>query len=187
MAGKYDPKQGLIPFTIVAACASLLMFVYLYLGRQPVPEAEGFRQELAEWFGGAGGSALAVIYVRSILKLVLNEGSIMQRFIPGDYHERASSTARQILNFLNRTHRYVGAAAVGILFSHALLMGTARWNPFLYILLGLIAWQGLFGLFLVIRFPVVSLKRYSYLVHAQLFSGVLIGLCAAFGHLLASD
>jgi hypothetical protein len=62
--------------------------------------------------------------------------------------------------------------------------GTAKWNPFLMLLLALIIWQGLFGLFLVIRFPAPALKRYGYVVHAQLFSGVMIAIFAAFGHLL---
>jgi hypothetical protein len=55
---------------------------------------------------------------------------------------------------------------------------------FLEMLLFLLVWQGMFGLFLVIRFPVASLKRYGYLVHAQLFSGIMIGVFAGFGHLL---
>ena len=65
-----------------------------------------------------------------------------------------------------------------------LVASPARWNYFLEMVLFLLLWQGTFGLFLVARFPTASLKHYGYLVHAQLFSGVMMGIFAAFGHLL---
>lgn len=187
MPGKTDPKQGVLPFTIVVTILSALLYLYLSLGRTPLPEAEGFRKELGEWLGGAGGYALGLIYGRSLLKLAVNGGSLLQRFIPGDYQALSASLGQRLLTLLNRTHKHVGAAAVGLLLSHALLTGTARWNLFLEMLLVLLVWQGLFGLFLVVRFPPASLKRYGYLVHAQLFSGVMIGIFAGFGHLLVGD
>ncbi|GAM09581.1 hypothetical protein OR1_01861 [Geobacter sp. OR-1] len=186
-AGKIDPKQGLIPFAIVVVIMSSLLFVYLYLGREPVAEAEGFRAELAEGFGSAGLWALAIIYGRSVLKMALNEGTLLERFIPVYYQELSVSASRKVLNILNRTHKHVGAFAVAILAGHAALMGTVRWNLFLEMVLALLVWQGVFGLFLVVRFPPASLRRYGYLVHAQLFSGVMIGVFAGFGHLLVGD
>ena len=182
---KMDLKLGLIPFAIVVAGLSFLLFLYLYLVREQVPEVHGLRREIAESFGIAGLCTLALIYGRSVLKIALNEGSLLQRFIPEEYYAPSLSAARKVLSFLNRTHKYVGAAAVAIFPVHALLMGPAHWNLFLKMVLGLLAWQGIFGLFLVVRFPTGTLKRYSYLVHAQLFSGVMIGVFAAFGHLLA--
>lgn len=182
--GKIDPKQGLLPFTIIVTFLSLLLYIYLYLGRGPDIEVEGFRKELAEVFGGIGGYALALVYGRSILKMVVNDGTLLQRFIPEDYHALSASTSKRLLSFLNRTHKHVGAAAVGMLLSHATLSANAKWNLFLEMLLFLIAWQGLFGLFLVVRIPPAALKRYGYLVHAQLFSGITIGIFAIFGHLL---
>lgn len=185
MSEKSDPKRGLVPFAIVVTILSLLLFIYLYHGRTPVPEEEeSFLAELGEGLGGAGIYALVLIYGRSVLKMILNQGTLLQRFIPDYYQDISVSASRRVLNFLNRTHKLVGAAAVGLLLGHALLMGTARWNPFLVMLLALLVWQGLFGLFLVIRFPPSSLKRYGHMVHAQLFSGVMIGIFAAFGHLL---
>jgi len=63
-------------------------------------------------------------------------------------------------------------------------MEPRRWNLFLELVLVLLAWQGFFGIFLLMRVPVAAMKRYSYLVHAQLFTGVMIGVFAFFGHLL---
>lgn len=185
--GKTDVRQGLLPFTIIVALLSLLLFTYLYLGRSPVAEAEGLLEEVAEVLGVAGGYALAVIYIRSVLKIAINEGDLLQRFIPADYQELSASLGQRALHLLNRTHRLVGAAAAGLLISHAFLVGTARWNLFLDMLLALLIWQALFGIFLVVRFPPAALRRYGYLVHAQLFSGVMIGIFAGFGHLLAGD
>jgi len=166
---------------------SSLVFLYLYLGRQPVAEVKGFRGELAEGLGTVGLWALAVIYGRSALKVVLAEGTLLQRFIPEEYHGPSVSVTRRVLQFLNGTHKYVGALAVLVFAGHAVLGGTTRWNLFLMMVLALVAWQGIFGLFLVIRFSITTLKRYGYLVHAQLFTGVMIAIFAAFGHLLLED
>ena len=179
-----DLKKGLIPFTVVVIGLSSLLFFYLYLGKEPTPEVHGFRKEIAEGLGTVGLCALAIIYGRSMLKLILNEGTLLQRFIPDDHYELSMSASRKLLAFLNRTHKYVGATTIVLMPGHALLMGTARWNPFLVSVLCLLAWQGVFGLFLVVRFPSSTLKQYGHLAHAQLFTGVMIGVFAAFGHLL---
>lgn len=183
MQGKFDTRQGLIPFTIVLTIFSSLYFVYLYQGHKPEPELESTLKELGEGLGSLGLYAMVIIYGRSLLKIILNEGTLLQRFIPV-YHNISITMSKRLLTFLNRYHKHVGSAAVGLLLGHTLLVDTAKWNPFLILLLALIVWQGIFGLFLVIRFPAASLKRYGYLVHAQLFSGVMIGMFAAFGHLL---
>ena len=183
---KMGLRQGMIPFAIGVAGLSFLLFLYLYLEREQVPEVHGLRKEIAEIFGMAGLCTLVVIYGRSVLKIALNEGPLLQRFIPEAYYDLSLSAVRRFLGFLNRTHKSVGAAAVAIFPVHALLMGPAQWNLFLKMVLILLAWQGIFGLLLVVRFPISSLKRYGYLVHAQLFTGVMIAVFAAFGHLLAN-
>ncbi|NTV13470.1 MAG: hypothetical protein HGA96_06010 [Desulfobulbaceae bacterium] len=181
---KLAPKRGLIPFTILVLGISALLYFYLSLGRQPAAEVEDFRSEVAEGFGVVGLWALLLIYGRSLLKILLSEGPLLQRFIPEEHYDLSLSASRRLLAFLNRSHKYVGAAAVVVFVGHALLMPQSRWNPFLIMVLGLLAWQGIFGLFLVVRFPLGSLKRYGYLVHAQLFTGVMLAIFAAFGHLL---
>ncbi|MDA8160498.1 MAG: hypothetical protein M0T76_07240 [Desulfobacteraceae bacterium] len=178
------PLSRIVPFALVVTGGSFLVFLYLYWHRGPVIGIHGPRKELAEDFGLTGLAAMILIYGRSLLKLLLNEGALLQRLVPQERYEASRSRLRQALIWLNRSHRYVGAAAVAIFPCHALLMGTARWNPFLVLVLALIAWQGAFGFMLTLRFPPAQLKRYSYLVHAQLFTGVMIGVFAGFGHLL---
>lgn len=51
-------------------------------------------------------------------------------------------------------------------------------------LLGLVIWQGVFGLFLTLRYSLAELKKFSYLVHAQFVTGIAIGIFAWFGHML---
>lgn len=51
----------------------------------------------------------------------------------------------------------------------------------------LVIWQALFGVFITWTYSPKELKRFSYLVHAQLFTGVMIGVFSYFGHLLIDD
>ena len=176
--------QGLIPFSIVVVGLSSLLFLYLYLVRQPVVETHGLRKEISEVLGTLGLWALMIIYGRSILKLTLNDGTFLQRIIPGGQYSLSLSACRKLLFWLNRTHKHVGAGAIVLLAGHALLMNTIRLNIFLSSVLYLLVWQGVFGLFLVIRVPNNPLKKYGRLAHAQLFSGIMIGVFASFGHLL---
>lgn len=181
---RINPQQGLIPFSIVLIGLSSLLFLYLYIGKQPGVEVHGFRKEVAELLGTMGLWALGIIYGRSLLKLVINDGTFFQRIIPEEHYDRSLSASRKLLSFLNRTHKHVGATAIVLIAGHAVLMTTAKWNPFLTAVLFLLAWQGVFGLFLVIRVPITPLKRYGRLAHTQFFTGVMIGVFASFGHLL---
>jgi hypothetical protein len=179
-----DLKKRVIPFTILATGLSALLFFYFYLTQQPVAEVHGWRKDVAEGFGTVGLYLLAIIYGRTLLKILLNEGPLLERFLPQEYLECSLPVGKKVLVLLNQTHKYVGAAAIVALATHGLLMGWIHRNLFLQLVLVLLVWQGLFGLFLVVRFPIKTLKRYSYLAHAQLFTGVLLSIFASFGHLL---
>jgi hypothetical protein len=50
-----------------------------------------------------------------------------------------------------------------------------------------VLWQGLFGMFLAWRRTPRDLRKLSYFVHAQLVTGVAIGVFAYLGHLLIDD
>ncbi|WP_320044591.1 hypothetical protein [uncultured Desulfobacter sp.] len=182
---QHSPRFWII-FTLAVAMVSGLGFFYLLSqpARGSSPEVHNSLKDVAEFFGGTGFYVLIVIYLRSLLKIVLGKGSLLHRFIPDDNYDHSVSIAKKVLGFLNRTHRYVGAASIIIIATHALMMGIRMWNPFLIMVLILLAWQGLFGFFLILKFTPARLKRYGYLVHAQLFSGVMIAIFAGFGHLL---
>jgi hypothetical protein len=82
---------------------------------------------------------------------------------------------------------YFGISTVVVILLHVALMGIPMHILFFPAVLGLVIWQGLFGLFISWRYSPKELKKFSYLVHAQLFTGILIGVFAYFGHLLIDD
>jgi hypothetical protein len=95
-----------------------------------------------------------------------------------------ASIFQQLLGFLNRTHVYVGIATVAIILLHIALMGVPMKILFFPAVLVLVVWQGLFGMFLIWRYSPKELRKFSYLVHAQFLTGIMIGVFACFGHLL---
>ena len=97
------------------------------------------------------------------------------------------SLVRRLLGFLNRTHIYVGIATVAVILLHIFLMGMSMKILFFPAVLVLVVWQGVFGLFLRWRYTPKELKKLSYLVPAQFFTGIMIGIFAYFGHMLIDD
>ncbi|MGB5606291.1 MAG: hypothetical protein WBN51_07195, partial [Gammaproteobacteria bacterium] len=105
-----------------------------------------------------------------------------------DYSPPATAPVfRQLLGFLDRTHVYVGIATVAVILLHIALMGMPMEILFFPAVLALVIWQGLFGLFLTWRYSPIELKKFSYLVHAQFLTGIMIGMFAFFGHLLIDN
>jgi hypothetical protein len=165
---------------------SVAYFIYAYMAYPPIPERETFLTEIGESFGEVGLWALLFIYARTLLKLVMGKGKLANRLLP-DYSPPKLSIFQQLLGFLNRTHAYVGIATVAVIILHIVLMGVPMDILFFPAVLILVIWQGLFGLFLTWRYTPKELKKFSYLVHAQFISGVMIGIFAYFGHLLINN
>lgn len=178
---------GFLVYTIVVLAVSTAYFAYVYLNYPPVPENETFLSELGEGFGEIGLFGLVFIYARSILKLLLGKGRLARRLLP-DYRPATRLTMFDgLLGFLDRTHVYVGIATVCIILLHIGLMGVPMDILFFPAVLALVIWQGLFGLFLSWKYSPKELRKFSYLVHAQFVTGVMIGIFAFFGHLLIDD
>ena len=94
---------------------------------------------------------------------------------------------KTLLNFLNSTHVYVGIAAIAVILLHIAMVGLHADILFFPAVLALVLWQGVFGFFLTWRFSPQELKKASYGVHAQFFTGIMIGIFSVFGHLLLDD
>jgi len=179
--------KGILIYTAIILFASIVYFVYAYTIYPPVPENETFLSEVGEGFGEVGLWALLFIYARTILKLVMGKGALAKRILP-DYSPTATATVfQQLLGLLDRTHIYVGIATVSIILLHIALMGMPMEILFFPAVLALVVWQGLFGMFLTWRYSPKELKKFSYLVHAQFLTGIMIGIFAYFGHLLIDD
>lgn len=179
--------RGIFIYTAIVLCASIAYYVYAYSMYPPTPERETFLGEVGEGFGEVGLWALLFIYVRTLLKLIMGKGALARRILPDYSPPAAASIFQQLLGFLNRTHVYIGIATVAVILLHIALMGVPMNILFFPAVLALVVWQGLFGLFLTWRYSPKELKKFSYLVHAQFLTGIMIGIFAYFGHLLIDD
>ncbi|MCA9472401.1 MAG: hypothetical protein MRJ96_15060 [Nitrospirales bacterium] len=179
--------KGLLTYTAIVFVASALYFVYVYTTYPPIPERETFLSEIGEGVGEVGLWALLFIYSRTILKLLMGKGAIAKRILPNHSSPASASMLEHVFGFLDRTHVYVGIATVAVLLLHIALMGLPMNILFFPAILGLVVWQGLFGMFLTWRYSPKELVKFSYFVHAQFFTGILIGIFSLLGHLLIED
>jgi len=174
-------------YTAIIFIASLLYFVYVYTTYPPIPERETVLSEIGEGFGVVGLWALLFIYGRTLLKLVMGKGALATRILPNHSSPASASIFKNLLGFLNKTHGYVGIATVAVLLLHIAFMGLPMNILFFPAALGLVLWQGVFGMFLTWKYSPKELMKFSYFVHAQFFTGILIGIFSLFGHLLIED
>ena len=179
--------KGILIYTAIVLFISVVYFIYAYTVYPPTPERETFLSEIGEGFGEIGLWALCFIYARTLLKIVMGKGAIAKRILPDYSPPATASYFHRFLGFLNRTHVYVGIATVAVILLHIALMGVPMNILFFPAVLGLVIWQGLFGMFLTWRYSPKELKKLSYLVHAQLFTGIMIGVFSYFGHLLIDN
>lgn len=182
--GMFKGIKGILFYTAGVFTVSLAYFLYAYTAYPPTPERESFFAEIGEGFGEAGLWVLLFIYARTLLKLVFGKGAIARRLLPDVTPLPEAPGLQRLLGLLDRTHIYVGIAAVALIGLHVALVGLPMHILFFPVVLVLVAWQGLFGLFLSWRYSPRQLRKFAYLVHAQFFTGIMIGVFAWFGHLL---
>lgn len=108
MRQSLKPIKGILIYTAVMVTASLAYFLYAYSVYPAIEEKETFLSEIGEGFGNIGLAALAFIYFRPFLKLVLGKGKLVQRLLPDYTLPLDSPLLNQLLGFLNCTHVYVG-------------------------------------------------------------------------------
>ena len=179
--------KGILIYTLVVTLVALIYYLYAYNAYPAIPERETLLGEIGEELGEIGLFALLFIYARSGLKLLLGQGPLARRLLPGYTPPSMPVATRWLLDWLDRTHIYVGIATVAIILLHIALMGLPMHILFFPIVLALVIWQGVFGLFLSWRYTRGQLRKLSYLVHAQFVTGIMIGIFAWFGHLLIDD
>lgn len=110
-----------------------------------------------------------------------------KRILPEHSLPVDSKVLIRLIHFLDRTHIYFGAGAVIVILLHIALMGIPMRILFFPVVLVLVIWQGLFGMFISWRYSPSELKKFAYLVHAQLFTGIMIGIFAYLGHVFIDD
>ena len=175
------------PFTkllIFTLCIFGIALAY-YLGAESFYTSETpetFLTEIGEEFGEVALWLLIFIYARTLLKLFVGQGHFAQRLVPESFEGVTRSLLQTILIPLNKTHAYVGIATLVFIFLHVALVGWHFEIVLFQVVLLLLVWQGLFGFFLRWRFSPRQLKQFSYLVHAQFLTGIMIGIFSYVGH-----
>lgn len=179
--------KRIIIFTAIVAVISIGYYSYALFLYAPVEESETFLSEVGEGFGEIGLWLLLFIYSRTLIKLLLGKGAISKRILPEYSLPTIPKQFNKLILYLDRTHIYFGISAVAIILLHIALMGIPMKILFFPAVLILVIWQGLFGMFISWKYSPKELKKLSYLVHAQLFTGIMIGIFAYLGHLLIDD
>jgi len=182
----YELKKILV-FSAATIVVSLGYYIYASSRYPPTPERETFLTELGEGIGEIGLWLLLFIYTRTAIKLLLGKGALSKRILPEYSAPLDVGPFQGLIRFLDRTHIYFGIGAVAIILLHIVLMGIPMHILFFPAVLGLVIWQGAFGLFISWRYTPKELKKFSYLVHAQLFTGILIGVFAYLGHVFIDN
>ncbi len=175
--------RKILLFTAVTLVLSIGYYAYLNATYSPIPEHETFLSELGEGFGEIGLWLILFIYVRTALKLALGKGALSKRILPLYSSPIDASGFQKLIRWLDRTHIYFGIGAVAIIILHIVLVGMPMHILFFPAVLALVIWQGAFGLFISWRYTPKEMKKLSYLVHAQLFTGIMMGIFAYLGHL----
>ena len=179
--------KSILIFTTSVFLTSFVYFLLIYQNYPEDNEHETFLGEIGEFFGTIGLWALVIIYGRTLLKLAIGKGGLAQRLVPDEYDVSTLPLFQILLNFLNRTHVFVGIAAIAVILLHIAMVGLHAEILFFPAVLALVMWQGVVGFFLTWRFSPQDLKKASYFVHAQFLTGIMIGIFSLFGHLLVDD
>jgi hypothetical protein len=174
-------------FTLATIVISLGYFIYARFTFPATAEHETWLTELGEGIGEIGLWALLFIYARTAIKLALGKGTLSNRILPEYSPPIDARLFQSLISFLDRTHIYFGIGTVAIIMLHIALMGIPMHILFFPAVLVLVVWQGLFGMFITWRYTPKQLKKLSYLVHAQLFTGVMMGVFSYLGHVLIDD
>lgn len=176
--------RRLIIYSAGVLIAAVGYYLYVLSVHPPSPERETFLTEVGEVIGEVALWAFFVIYLRTFVKLTMGKGPLAKRLLPDYSPPSAVNHVQRIVVYLDRSHVYFGIAAVALVLIHIALMGLRVDIWFFPVVLALVLWQGLFGMFLSWRGAPRDLKKWSYSVHAQLITGMAIGIFAYFGHLL---
>ncbi len=179
--------KGLIVFTTIVFLVSFVYFLFVNNVHPAGTERETLLSEIGEGLGGVGFWLFLVLYGRTVLKLSLGKGAFAQRILPEYAYRPTLPLLKRCLIVLNKTHNYVGIAAVAVIVLHAAFVGLPLDSLFFPVVLALVIWQGVFGVFLAWRYTPKNFKKFSYLAHAQFLTGILIGIFACFGHMLVDN
>lgn len=181
-----NKKLPIIIFALLNLIITIAGIAYVYSvgGPSEIPR-KSFLNQFGKSLGVFGFFALALVYSRTVLKLIISKGNLQKRLEPFnvDYFQIKTFLGR-ILFWLNKTHGYLGVLAISFIFLHCFFTNSLMDNVLLIAILFLMLFEGITGIILEIQIFSSNIKRRSYLLHSQFFVGILILFLAIFGHAL---
>jgi hypothetical protein len=172
---------------VLLCTAAYLLYVYLQ-SRGYAGGDHGFGKDVGEGLGSAGLSALVVVYARTAFKLLVRRDSFWKRLEPFDIdYAKIKTASGKVLFYLNKSHPYFGVSAIALIYLHRHFISPPYTPLPLFLVLALLAWQGVWGLVLKTRLTPAFLKKRSHLFHSQLITGALILVLAGLGHFLLDE
>jgi hypothetical protein len=185
---RFFTRRRIIITSIILLVLILSVFYFFYVstsGKFHYSDSDTFFSEFGDFLGIIGLTALILVYSRTLLKITVQKGTLSKRLQPLESENfKIESFMKKTLRISNTLHPYLGIVAVVAIFLHCYFTSSFMDNLLLQGALLLLAWQGFFGLILKFRFTPAFLRRRSYLVHAQFFTGILLLILAGLGHLL---
>ena len=133
--------RNLIWFSGAILVVSVGYYLYVLNVHPPSPERETFLSEVGEEVGEIALWAFIAIYVRTVVKIVFGKGPFTRRLLPGYSAPRAGSLIHHAIGFLDRTHVFLGVAAILTTLLHIILVGLHAEIWFFPVVLALIFWQ----------------------------------------------
>jgi len=183
----FNTRRIIITFLItLVLILSLWYFYSVYrVGGIHYSDSNALSSEVGDFLGILGLISLVFVYSRTLLKITVQKGTLSKRLEPLESENfKIEPFMKKTLRISNILHPYLGIIAVVAITLHCYLVSSFMNNWLLRAALILIIWQGLFGLLLKFRFVPSFLRKHSYLVHAQFFTGILLLILAGLGHLL---
>ncbi len=177
-----DPNFRLIIFAIFVTIISAVYMLYLFSKGGATYIVSVGLNEFGKSLGSFGFFTIWFVYSRSVMKLIVQKGNIVQRLNPVGERPAFASDLWDVLNILNKAHPYLGLSSIALIYLHGYLVLPFMNNLPLLLVLALMAWQGFFGIMLKLKFTPAVLKRRSYLIHTQFFTAAMILILAVLGH-----
>jgi hypothetical protein len=177
---------SLVIFTIITLIFSLWYVEYISLqGGLQYARNRTALGRIGNTLGVVGFFALALVYARSVLKIIVHMDTFWKKLEPLNLeHIDVRKISTKILILLDRTHTYLGVLAIALIFVHCYLTGSYLDNLLLQIVLVLLSVEGISGFILKLKYTPAELKQKSYLIHRQFLIGIILVILTIFGHLI---
>ena len=140
--------KKIIIHSVLTLVVIILSLIYVFYGKAAV-HREDVESDFGEFFGTLGFIFLAIAYGRTMVKFAVDEGGLFERGKPLDTDGKIKKVYDIIMKVMNKSHPYIGGAAIISLFLHGYLTSNFLNNLLLRMVLVVMVWQGFLGLLIL--------------------------------------